>query len=73
LHGERLDPERAELLRQGIAANDVPPLVIHAAGERAAISALLRMLKPDDLAYILADRPLPVVRALQRAESRAAA
>jgi cyanophycin synthetase len=73
LHGERLDPERAELLRQGIAANDVPPLVIHAAGERAAISALLRMLKPDDLAYILADRPLPVVRALQRAENRAAA
>ncbi|HEU5430651.1 MAG TPA: hypothetical protein VFU81_03260 [Thermomicrobiales bacterium] len=73
LHGERLDPERAELLRQGIAANDVPPLVMRCTGERAAVTALLRMLKPDDLAYILADRPLPVVRALQRAESRAAA
>ncbi|HEU0113029.1 MAG TPA: hypothetical protein VFQ80_00030 [Thermomicrobiales bacterium] len=73
LHGERLDPERAALLRQGIAANDVPPLVIRCTGERAAIAALLRMLKPDDLAYILADRPLPVVRHLQRAAGRPAA
>lgn len=67
IHGEDTSPERAELLRQGIAAHDVPPVVIRAATEATALSAVLRMLRPDDIVYVLADDPRAVLRRLRRA------
>ncbi|MBA2521360.1 MAG: hypothetical protein H0V24_17015 [Chloroflexia bacterium] len=70
LHGSTERPERTALLRQGAAANEVPPVVIHVGTERQAISRALRMLRPDDLAYVLADQPAMVLRALERAQLR---
>lgn len=73
LHGTADQPERVALLRQGVAANKVPPLVVHVATERQAIARALSMLRPDDLAFILADQPASVLRALNRARQRAVA
>ena len=67
VHGEAGDPERGAALLQGIAANDVPPVVIHAATESAALNAVLRVLRPEDVLYVVADDPRAVVRRLQRA------
>lgn len=66
LHGHEPDSERGALLRQGIAANDVPPVILVARSERAAIARALAMLRPDDLLFVLADRPANVLRALRR-------
>lgn len=72
LHRGAERPDRAALLRQGIAANEVPPLVIHVDSERQAIARVLRMLRLDDLAFVLADQPATVLRALHRAQVRLA-
>jgi cyanophycin synthetase len=73
LHGAAEQPERLALLRQGVAANKVPPLVVRVATERQAIARVIRMLRPDDLAFVLADRPESVLRAFQRARQLTAA
>jgi hypothetical protein len=70
LHSTADQPERATLLRQGIAANEVPPVVIHVSTERQAIARALTMLRPDDLAFVLADQPTSVLRGLNRAQRR---
>ena len=70
LHSTTDQPERSALLRQGIAANEVPPVVIHVGTERQAITRVLAMLRPDDLAFVLADQPTSVLRALNRAQRR---
>jgi UDP-N-acetylmuramyl tripeptide synthase len=70
LHSTTDQPERSALLRQGIAANEVPPVVIHVSTERQAIARALAMLRPDDLAFVLADQPTSVLRALNRAQQR---
>lgn len=72
-HGEAASPERAELLRQGIATHDVPPVIIRAATEATALSAVLRMLRPEDVVYVLADDPRSVLRRLRRSAKPAAA
>ncbi len=73
IHDESASPERADLLRQGIAAHDVPPVVIRAATESTALSAVLRMLRPEDVVYILADDPRAILRRLRRATRATAA
>lgn len=70
LHTEGIDPARSSLLRQGISANDVPPIVLRSPGERAALTHLLRTIRRGDLVFVLADRPLQVVRTLVRAGAR---
>ncbi|MCC6312413.1 MAG: hypothetical protein IT337_00255 [Thermomicrobiales bacterium] len=72
LHSEDDAPERTQLLRSGIAANEVPPIVIHVESEAAAIDSVLRALRPDDVVYMLADDPKTAVRRLQRAAERKA-
>lgn len=67
VHDEAADPDRGAALLQGIAANDVPPVVVHAANESAALNAVLRVLRPEDVLYVVADDPRAVVRRLQRA------
>jgi cyanophycin synthetase len=66
LHGEQAHPERAALLLQGIAQNDVPPVVIHAETESEALSSVLRVVRPEDVLYIIADDPRGAVRRLVR-------
>lgn len=69
MHGEKEHPERAAAIMQGVAQNDLPPVIIHAESESAAITAVLRVLRPDDALYIVADDASTVIRRLQRAEN----
>lgn len=55
------DLARLGLLRQGAAANEVPPLFVQASDERQAIQQGIDMLKNDDVLLILAENaPLAV-------------
>jgi hypothetical protein len=69
-HGGDETPERTALLRQGIAANEVPPVVVRVGTERQAMTRAIKMLRPDELVYVLADRPAGVLRAVERATIR---
>jgi cyanophycin synthetase len=58
--------ERLELLRQGAAVNDVPPLFVQASDEHSAIHQAIGMLRPDDVLLVLAEDPVAVVRQITR-------
>lgn len=70
LHGQSATPDRAALLRQGIAANQVPPVIVQVETERQALGRALKIIRPSDLLLILAEQPAVVLRALDRAGSR---
>lgn len=65
-HSEAVAPERAARFRHGVAANDVPPLLVRVATERIAINRALKMIREHDLLFVLADDPAAVTRALER-------
>ena len=67
LHSEAQTAERSEVFRQGVAMNDVPPVVIHVPTERTAIGRAVRMVRPNDVLLVLADQPATVARAVARA------
>ncbi|MEA2514261.1 MAG: hypothetical protein QOJ59_3748 [Thermomicrobiales bacterium] len=67
LHSESENTSRATSFRQGVALSDVPPPIVHTPSERRAITRALAMAKPRDFLLVLADRPLPALRALSRA------
>ena len=69
LHSGREQPERMALLRQGVALNDFPPVIVHTTTERRAVSRVLEMIRPGDAALILADNPMSVIRVLLKSES----
>ena len=56
------DSERSQLLRQGAAANEVPPLFVQAPDERIAIQQGLEMLRPGDVILVLAENAPSAVR-----------
>jgi cyanophycin synthetase len=68
LHSERDDPNRTELIRQGIALNDIPPVIVHTTTERRAIGRVTEMIRPGDVVLVLADNPASVIRVLLKAE-----
>jgi cyanophycin synthetase len=61
VHGH-WEPPRSALLRQGAAANEVPPLIVQATDERLAILQGLEMLRPGDVLLVLAEDPPAAVR-----------
>jgi cyanophycin synthetase len=67
LHSEAEDAGRAASFRQGVAQSDVPPPIVHTPSERRAITRALAMARPRDILLVLADKPLPALRALTRA------
>ncbi len=67
LHSEAEDAGRAASFRQGVALSDVPPPIVHTPSERRAITRALAMARPRDILLVLADKPLPALRALSRA------
>lgn len=67
LHSHEPNALRASLFRQGAALNDVPPVVVNVPTERRAVSRALKLLRPGDTGLFLADDPVSVIRALQRA------
>lgn len=73
IHSEGDAPERAQLILRGIAMNEVPPAVVHAKTETAALTALLKVVRPDDVVYVMADDPASVVRRLRRLVAQAPA
>jgi cyanophycin synthetase len=72
LHSADASSERFTLLRQGILANEVPPIIIHCASERQALNRALDILRPGDTTYVLADNPPAVLRAVERARGASA-
>jgi hypothetical protein len=66
LHSEQLDQHRASALRGGIALNEVPPPIVHTTTERRALARALEFARPGDGMLVLADRPVPILRALLR-------
>ncbi|MFL5761712.1 MAG: glutamate ligase domain-containing protein [Thermomicrobiales bacterium] len=67
LHSERDQPERAKLIRQGIALNDIPPVILHTTTERRAVSRALEIIRPGDAALLVAENAPSVLRCLFRA------
>jgi cyanophycin synthetase len=61
IHGE-WPFDRLGLFKLGVAMNDVPPVMLHAADERRAILQGLEMLRADDVLLVLAENPAAVVR-----------
>ena len=54
--------DRLGLFKLGVAMNDVPPVMLHAADERRAIIQGLEMLREDDVLLVLAETPAAAVR-----------
>lgn len=54
--------DRLGLFKLGVAMNDVPPVLLHAADERRAVIQGLEMLRADDVLLVLAENPAAVVR-----------
>jgi cyanophycin synthetase len=69
VHGADESPARSAAFRQGISLNDVPPFVISTGSEADAIDRALKMVRPDDLVLVLAERPANVLRMLAAAKS----
>lgn len=61
IHGVWGD-ERLEAFRQGVASNQVPPIFLQAADERAAIQQGLDLLRAGDLLLVLAEDAPAAVR-----------
>ncbi|MCC7023597.1 MAG: hypothetical protein IT338_12275 [Thermomicrobiales bacterium] len=61
IHGAWGD-ERLEAFRQGVAGNQVPPIFLQAADERAAIQQGLDLLRAGDLLLVLAEDAPAAVR-----------
>jgi len=70
LHSERDQVERSILIRQGIALNDIPPVLIHTTTERRAVNRALEIIGPGDATLILADNAPSVLRSLFKATDR---
>ena len=58
--------DRLGLFKLGVAMNDVPPVMLHAADERRAILQGLGMLRADDVLLVLAENPAVAVRLVGR-------
>lgn len=71
-HSESDDPERSAVVRQGVAMNAVPPVIVHTKSEGRALTRALSIARPGDLVLVLADRPGPLSRSLRRGLKRAA-
>jgi cyanophycin synthetase len=65
-HSEADDPDRSAFVRQGVAMNPVPPVIVHTKSEGRAMTRALEIARPGDLVLVLADRPGPLSRSLRR-------
>jgi cyanophycin synthetase len=58
--------ERFEHLRQGVAGNAVPPILLQAPDERTAVQQAMDMLRANDVLLVLAENPEAIVSQIQR-------
>jgi hypothetical protein len=68
LHSSRDQPERANLVRQGVALNDIPPVIVHTTTERRAVGRALEIIRPGDALLVLADNPQSVIRVVLKSD-----
>lgn len=60
-------PDRVEVFRKGIAANEYPPLFAYLPTERRAINRALKSARPEDIVlFLTGEDPGPVIRAIHR-------
>jgi cyanophycin synthetase len=55
LHSENATPDRMELIKEGISAAQVPPIVLAVPDELRAIDHVLNTIAPGDVALVIAD------------------
>lgn len=55
VHSAVVDDIRVRLLRQGVAQNPTPPVIVHRQNEERAMTLALERARPDDLVFVLAD------------------
>ena len=65
LHGT-WDAGRMERIRNGAAANQVPPIILQALDERSAVQQAMTILRSEDVMLVLAEDPAATVRLIQR-------
>jgi cyanophycin synthetase len=66
-HSEEAAPERSSLFLSGVESGAGPMVLIKLRTERQALARAVKRLRPGDLLLVLADQPVPALRALQRA------
>lgn len=69
LHGERANPERAAMIRHGVALNDFPPVLVHTPAEKRALQRLVDQLHSTDTVLVLTDQPVATARMLEKLAS----
>lgn len=62
VHSSAVDDDRVKLLRQGVAQNSMPPVIVHTHTEQRAMALALDRARRDDLIFVLADDPAVVHR-----------
>jgi cyanophycin synthetase len=65
VHG-KWHADRLTHLRQGAAGNSVPPVLVQASDEKAALQQAMNMLRPDDVLFVLAENSPTAIRFIQR-------
>lgn len=67
VHSSSADEERVNLLRQGIAQNSRPPVIVHTQNEQRALALALERSRREDMIFVLADDPALVNAEIERA------
>lgn len=62
-------PELAAAVKQGVALNEIPPMIVHVKAENRALSRALSMAHRGDLIFMLSDKPEHYSRLLSRGDS----
>ena len=57
VHSSSIEEARINLLRQGVAQNPMPPVIVHTQNEQRAILLAMDRARRDDLVFVLADDP----------------
>ncbi len=55
VHSRAVDEERVNLLRQGVAQNSTPPVIVHTQSEQRAMALAMDRARGDDVIFVLAN------------------
>jgi cyanophycin synthetase len=67
VHSSAADEERVNLLRQGVAQNSRPPVIVHTQNEQRALALAMDRARRDDLIFVLADDPPMINSEIEKA------
>ena len=69
VHSSAADEDRVNLLRQGVAQNSQPPVIVHTQNEQRALTLALDRARRDDLIFVLADDPALINGEIEKART----